>query len=213
MSLNASFFIERQKMIERYNRYAKFEAQNHLRRFIASDKFWTTMSNSLIAYDKVLKQSNVELVLCDHYLEGAYVPAENKIMLCSNTLLRRKDFDNALKRMLIKFYDQSRTDSYKCDNCKHLACTEVRAALFHSQCNPKERTRMQIMKNSSKAKEKLIANEFCVRELAIEHLKEKTKCAVKADRYVDYVFEKCKNDTAPMNSSKSNKLKSLTSIL
>ena len=72
---------------------------------------------------------------------------------------------------------------------------------------------MQIMKNSSKAKEKLIANEFCVRELAIEHLKEKTKCALKADRYVDYVFEKCKNDTAPMNSSKSNKLKSLTSIL
>jgi hypothetical protein len=72
---------------------------------------------------------------------------------------------------------------------------------------------MQIMKNSSKAKEKLLANEFCVRDLAIEHLKEKTKCAAKADRYVDYVFEKCKNDTAPMNSSKSNKLKNLTSII
>ena len=72
---------------------------------------------------------------------------------------------------------------------------------------------MQIMKNSSKAKEKLLANEFCVRDLAIEHLKEKTKCAAKADRYVDYVFEKCKNDTAPMNSSKSNKLKNLTSIM
>lgn len=55
VSLNASFFIERQKMIERFNRYAKYETQNHLRRFIASDKFWTTMSNSLIAYDKVLK--------------------------------------------------------------------------------------------------------------------------------------------------------------
>ena len=55
VSLNASFFIERQKMIERYNRYAKYETQNYLRRFIASDKFWTTMSNSLIAYDKILK--------------------------------------------------------------------------------------------------------------------------------------------------------------
>ena len=132
VSLNASFFIERQKMIERYNRYAKYETQNYLRRFIASDKFWTTMSNSLIAYDKILKQQNVELVLCDHFMEGAYVPADNKIMLCSNTLMRRKDFDNALKRMLIKMYDQSRSDNYKCDNCKHLACTEVRAALFHS---------------------------------------------------------------------------------
>lgn len=72
---------------------------------------------------------------------------------------------------------------------------------------------MQVMKNSSKAKEKLLANEFCVRDIAIEHLKEKSKCADKADRYVDYVFEKCKNDTAPMNSSKSNKLKNLTSIM
>ena len=69
------------------------------------------------------------------------------------------------------------------------------------------------MKNSSRAKEKLLANEFCVRDIAIEHLKEKSKCAAKAERYVDYVFEKCKNDTAPMNSSKAHKLKSLTTIL
>ena len=92
-------------MIERYNRYAKYETQNHLRRFIASDKFWTTMSNSLIAYDKVLKQSSVELVLCNHFMEGAYVASENKIMLCSNVLMKRKDFENAMKRMLIKMYD------------------------------------------------------------------------------------------------------------
>ena len=92
-------------MIERYNRYAKYETQNHLRRFIASDKFWTTMSNSLIAYDKVLTQSSVELVLCDHFMEGAYVVSENKIMLCSNVLMKRKDFENAMKRMLIKMYD------------------------------------------------------------------------------------------------------------
>jgi hypothetical protein len=105
VSLNASFFIERQKMIERFNRYSKYEGHNHLRRFITSDKFWLTMSNSLIAYDKVLKQSSVELVLCDHFMEGAYVPSENKIMLCSNALMRRKDFDNAMKRMLVKMYD------------------------------------------------------------------------------------------------------------
>jgi len=74
VSLNASFFIERQKMIERFNRYSKYEATSHLRRFTQHDKFWTTMSNSLIAYDKLLKQQTVELVLCDHFLDGAYVP-------------------------------------------------------------------------------------------------------------------------------------------
>lgn len=213
VSLNASFYIERQKMIERFNRYSKYEAQSHLRRFVQSDKFWTTMSNSLVAHDKILKQNTVELVICDHYMEGAYVPAENKIMLCTNALARRSDFDNAMKRMLVKMYDQARSENYKCDNCKHLACTEVRAALFNSTCNPKERSRMKIMKNSSKAKEKLLANEFCVRELAIEHLKEKSKCLEKADRYVDYVFEKCKNDTAPLSSTRTNKLKNLTNIL
>ena len=70
-----------------------------------------------------------------------------------------------------------------------------------------------MIKNTQMAKEKLLANEFCVRELAIEHLKEKTKCEPKADRYVDYIFEKCKNDTAPINSSRANKLRSLTQIM
>jgi hypothetical protein len=213
VSLNASFYIERQKMIERFNRYAKYEATNHLRRFMQADKFWTTMSNALIAHDRILKQQTVDLVLCDHFLEGAYIPADNKIMLCSNVLVKRRDFDNAMKRMLIKMYDHARSENYKSDNCKHLACTEVRAALFHSQCNPKERSRMKLLKNSSKAKEKLLANEFCVRELAIEHLKERSKCEPKADRYVDYIFEKCKNDTAPINSSRANKLRSLTQIM
>lgn len=171
------------------------------------------MSNSLIAYDRVLKQSNVEIVLCDHFMQGAYVAKDNKILLCANALVKRPDFENAMKRMLIKMYDQARSEAYKCDNCKHLACTEVRAALFSSTCNPKERKHLSMVRNSTKAKEKLLANEFCVKDLAIEHLKEKAKCKEKAERYVDYVFEKCKNDTAPMNSSKANKLKSLTSIM
>jgi len=72
---------------------------------------------------------------------------------------------------------------------------------------------LKVFKNSSLAKEKLIANEFCVREVAIAHLKEKNKCAEKADRYVDYIFEKCKNDTAPINSSRANKLRSLADIM
>ena len=63
------------------------------------------MSTALIAYDKVLKQNTVELVTCEHFMEGAYIPKDDKIMLCSNALSRRTDFDNALRRMLIKMYD------------------------------------------------------------------------------------------------------------
>ena len=44
-----------------------------------------------------------------------------------------------MKRHLIKVYDLHRSENYNFDNCKHLACTEVRAAHFDSKCNPRER--------------------------------------------------------------------------
>lgn len=66
--------------------------------------------------------------------------------MCANTLLRREDFDNALKRMLIKMYDYNRAgNSYNPDNCKHLACTEVRATLFSSKCNIRDRKKTKAM--------------------------------------------------------------------
>lgn len=58
-----------------------------------------------------------------------------------------------------------------------------------------------------------MANDFCVKDVAADHLKEKNKCKAKAERYVDYVFEKCKADTAPLNSSRVNKLRSFTDIM
>jgi len=83
-----------------------------------------------------------------------------------------------------------------------LACTEVRAALFDSKCNPRERvgTRLSKFNQSTKlAQEKLDANEFCMKDMAVSHLMEKEKCADKAERYVKYVFAKCKSDTAPFS--------------
>ena len=52
-----------------------------------------------------------------------------------------------------------------------------------------------------------------MKTLAVEHLKERDKCAGKAERYVDFVFEKCKSDSAPYNSSKANKLRSFSDIM
>lgn len=118
-----------------------------------------------------------------------------------------------MTRMLVKLYDHQRSGNYNFDNCKHLACTEIRAAQFHSQCNPKERSKLKVAKFTKTAQEKLISNEFCMREVATEHLKEKEKCALKAERYVDYVFDKCKNDSAPYNSTRTHKLKSFTDIM
>ena len=62
------------------------------------DKFWKTMSTSLLQYDVVLRKTNVKLIMCDDFYEGAFIPKNNSIVLCANTLMRRKDFDNALAR-------------------------------------------------------------------------------------------------------------------
>ena len=56
------------------------------------------MSTSLLQYDVVLRKNNVKLIMCDDFYEGAYIPKDNNIVLCANTLMRRRDFDNALAR-------------------------------------------------------------------------------------------------------------------
>ena len=130
-------------------------------------------------------------------------------------LVEKDDFDNAMKRHLIRLYDYKRSENYDFDNCKHLACTEVRAALFHSHCHAAtERSRLASYQ-SDQNKARADANEFCVKEKAIEMLMERNKCAAKADRYVNYVFDKCKADTAPFShgSSSRRQIKNLTSIL
>ena len=54
-----------------------------------------------------------------------------------------------------------------------MACTEVRGAIFNTKCSPKERSKLKLGKSSKAGKEKLLANDFCIKDLAIEHLKEK----------------------------------------
>ena len=46
--------------------------------------------------------------MCDEFVDGAYVPEQNKILLCANTMMRKKDFDNGLQRLLVLMYDNVR---------------------------------------------------------------------------------------------------------
>ena len=146
-------------------------------------------------------------------MQGAYIPEADQIVLCSNVLVEKTDFDDAMKRHLIRMYDFKRSENYSFDNCKHLACTEVRAALFHSQCNPSERSKMTRLRITGQSQARMDANEFCVKEKAIEYLSERHKCAEKSEKYINYVFEKCKTDTAPFSGGSKRGVKNFTSIL
>lgn len=54
----------------------------------------------------------------------------------------------------------------------------------------------------SKNQEKIDANDYCIKDLAISRLMEREKCVSKAYRFVDYVFEKCRADMAPFSRGK-----------
>ena len=52
-------------------------------------------------------------------------------------------------------------------------------------------------------REEAYALDICVKSLAKERLAENPKCKFLAHKYVDYVYNKCKNDGAPFNLKSS----------
>ena len=141
--------LDRKKTVERFQQYSKFEAEKSLKEYTEQSKFWRTMSNALLAYDYVLSRDKVQLIMCDDFYEGVFVPSQDKIMLCANILMRKPDFDQALSRQLTFLYDHTRGQlkygdksgsservkgTYDLNKCKHLACSEVRAAVLSNKC-------------------------------------------------------------------------------
>ncbi len=137
-------------MVERFQQYSRLEAKKHLKSYTQNDKFWKHMSNALLHYDYTLRPDTVKLIMCDDYFEGTFLPDDSQILLCANTLMRQQDFKNAMARQLILLYDHTRgqfkyqtnsesarenaTGIYDLNKCKHLACSEVRAAMFTDRC-------------------------------------------------------------------------------
>ena len=64
--------------------------------------------------------------------------------------MQKNDFENSLARQLIFMYDHNRSKgAHDLNNCKHLACSEVRAALFTDKCRvSKSRLDVNSNKNS-----------------------------------------------------------------
>lgn len=106
-------------------------------------------------------------------------------------------------------YDFHKYENMDCNNCKHLACSEIRAAAFSSKCNAKARTNKSSKFFNTDSLDRGDATDFCVKDLATTHLAEKDKCTANAKRTVDYMFEKCKKDTTPFASGSRRQQKNL----
>lgn len=133
-TLKAIQVFQQKEIVNRYNNYSKYIVNQYLKDFTKRD-FWKTMQSAMLAHDELLTPSNVIIGICDEYSDGVYLPSEKKMILCSNVLVRKPDFEDGVHRQLIKFYDHVRTENYSPSNCRHHACSEVRAAGFSNKCN------------------------------------------------------------------------------
>lgn len=88
----------------------------------------------------------------------------------------------------------------------------MRAAIFHKKCNPRWKPGYKLTA-TSQTQDQLDANEFCIKDMAISNLMEREKCADNAERFVEYVFKKCRDDSAPFTAGAQRRVKSMTEIL
>ena len=78
-------------------------------------------------------------------------------------------------------YDHSRSDNYNFKSCKHLACSEIRAARLHPFCKTMNKgklmiNKMNFQKYANQANED---SEACIKQKASEYLAERSFCRVK----------------------------------
>lgn len=170
------------------------------------------MSTALLAHDFKLTTKHIHIGIWDEFCDGVYIPKEKQVILCANTLIEQKDFENALHRQLIKLYDDVRSTNYNFSNCKHLACSEVRAALFSHKCNSSE-MRFSKLQTNTRRNEKREADNYWLKSVASESLKEKPLWAKHADEFIHSIFEKCSKDRSPFGDAQITKTRSLTDIL
>ena len=77
-------------------------------------------------------------------------------------------------------YDYHKYENMDLDNCKHLACSEIRAAAFSSKCYAKARTMRGSNFLNTDSLDRGEAADFCIKDLATKHLSEKDKCVANA---------------------------------
>jgi hypothetical protein len=89
--------------IGEYNRWSLRLTQRWMKDFY-HDKFWVKMGVSMLKYNKVLNPEDIQLDVCNEFLEGYYFPKENKITLCANSLTNYEKpykFHKAIKRLVL----------------------------------------------------------------------------------------------------------------
>lgn len=116
--------------------------------------------------------------------------------MCHNNLYGRSDTEDMLMHELVHAYDHCKARELDWFNCKHHACTEVRAANLSGDCRlSNELARGHFSLRGQR--------DACMRRRAQLSVLSNPSCTsyAQAQDAVNAVFDQCKQDTRPFDSA------------
>ncbi|ELT95678.1 hypothetical protein CAPTEDRAFT_110443 [Capitella teleta] len=132
---------------------------------------------------------------CTSVVNGGYDPTNNQVVICQNNSVKQAHACSVLVHELIHMFDYCRAKvDFK--NIEHLACTEIRAAMFTHCSIAASIAEGDISKLTPWKVDKKHAD--CVKKRAIKSiLWVRDVDEAEAARVVDKVFDKCYGDMEP----------------
>jgi inner membrane protease ATP23 len=123
---------------------------------------------------------------CNGAMQGRFDPAG--ITICSDIIGAKAEVATTVSHELVHAYDFCRANM-DITNCKHMACTEIRAASLSGDCAwSNEMLRGRLAGGAG--------HQACVRRRAVLSMTG-SACEAKAMEHVNEVWDSCFKDTAP----------------
>jgi len=129
---------------------------------------------------------------CDQDVSGGFVPGRG-VEVCHNFLSRQGDIDRVLVHELVHAFDYCRAKDMDWTICEHHACSEIRAAVLSGDCDYS----MEVLRGNFRIKGKF---RDCVKRRAALSVALNPNCKeADSTSYVEKMFTKCFEDTAPFD--------------
>ncbi|OZJ03270.1 hypothetical protein BZG36_04901 [Bifiguratus adelaidae] len=127
---------------------------------------------------------------CDATRSGGFSP-DHGILLCQNRFFSKSHQEDTMVHEMIHMYDHCRFE-VDWSNCRHHACSEVRAASLSGDCRWSREIRRGFYQFTKQ-------HQACVKRRAILSVKQNPACQGEgvAEQAVASVFESCFKDTRP----------------
>lgn len=129
---------------------------------------------------------------CNMNVSGGFMPGEG-VVICSNHILFQDEVDSSLAHELIHAYDHCRASNLDWSDCRHHACSEIRAANLSTACHMHKEFLTRTSNFQLRA-----GHQACVKRKALLSVAMNPNCSpTDAKNAVESSWNCCYKDTSP----------------